>query len=92
MDTIVSQFPHPAISPIIETFNYQSIATLHLKFNVNVVSFLCGDDKHAILILMVSDVIYISTTGQPFIQPDNPGAHPSDVELTNATDSIDKKN
>ena len=81
---VTQNFPHPTLPPLTERPTYESIAELHLMLNANAASLPStrGDGIHGLLILTVSDAVYLTTTGMAFIPPTNPGIHP---QLNNTT-------
>ena len=78
-DTVITNFPHPVITPLTERPSYHAIRDIHLMLNANVTSVPSnrGDGMHGLLFLTVAQAVYRATTGMDFIAPINPGIHPT---------------
>jgi len=79
IDSIVENFPHTSIDPIIEQPNYESLAEVHLKLNTNAASVHShlGDGQLGLLYLTVTPAVYITQSNIPFVPPTNPGPIPT---------------
>jgi hypothetical protein len=71
-------FPHPRITPVIGIPIYESIAKINLKLNANAPSIHSnrGDGAHGLLALTINPAVYNTISPDPFLPPENPGAHP----------------
>ena len=78
-DTVITNFPHPVITPLTERPTYHAIREIHLMLNANATSVPSnrGDGMHGLLFLTVAQAVYRATTGMDFIAPINPGIHPT---------------
>jgi len=76
--SIVDNFPHVSIDPIIGQPNYESLAEVHLKLNTNaaLVHSHLGDGRLGLLYLTVTPVVYNTQSNIPFVPPTNPGPIP----------------
>ena len=79
IDKIVDRFSFPTIDPIIGTPDYESIADIQLKLNLNATSvqsnYGCG--TLGILFLIVSPAVYATLSSTAFVPPVNPGPETS---------------
>jgi len=75
-DTIVKDFPHPTIPPIIGIPTYATIAEVNLKLNANAafIHSILGNGALGILALTVKKSVYDTFSSTPFTAPTNPGA------------------
>ena len=75
IEKIVDGFLFPTIDPIVRTPDYESIAEIHLKLNLNATSVQsnlgCGTIGH--LFLTVLPAIYATLSTIAFVPPVNPG-------------------
>ena len=78
IEKIVDGFPFPKIDPIIGTPDYESIADIHLKLNLNAASVQsnleCG--TLGLLFLTVSPAFHATLSTTEFVPPVNPGSEP----------------
>ena len=76
---IVDGFPLPTINPIAVTPNYEIIADIHLKLNLNAVSvqsnLRCG--TLGLLFLTISPAVYATLSDIMFVPIVNPGLEPN---------------
>ena len=79
IEKIVDGFPFPTIDPIIRTPDYESIADIHLKLNLNAASVKSnlGCGTLGLLFLTVSPAVYATSYTTAFVLPVNPGPEPS---------------
>ena len=75
----VERFPFPTIYPIIGTPDYESIADMHLKLNLNAASVQSnlGCGTLGLLFLTVLTAVYATLSTTAFFPPVNPGPEPS---------------
>ena len=75
VNKIVKIFSFPTIFPIVGEPNYETIAEVHFKLNVNfaLVQSNFGDVQLRLLYLTVSPAVYNTLSSTVFIQPVNPG-------------------
>ena len=78
IDKIVEGFPFQTIDPIIRAANYEKIAEVQLKLNVNAASVHSYLTKGAfgILYLTLSPAVYYTLSATTFIVPVYPGTDP----------------
>ena len=78
IDSIVDGFPFPAVQPIIDGPNYESIGALHLQLNANTssVQLHLSNGVLGLLYLTVSSAVYATLLSVPFVPPPNPGPLP----------------
>ena len=76
---IVDRFPFLMINPIIGTPDYESIANIHLKLNLDAVSVQSnlGCGTLILLFLIVPPAVYATLSRIAFVPPVNPGPKPS---------------
>ena len=88
IEKIVDGFPFPTIDPIIGTPDYESIADIHLKPNLNAASVQSnlGCGRLGLLFLTVLPSVYTNLSTTAFVPPVNPGPTPS--IHTGATDAV----
>ena len=79
IEKIVYGFPFPKIDPIIGTPDYESIADIHLKLNLNAASVQSnlGCGTLGLLFLTVLPAVYAILSTIAFVPPGNPGTEPS---------------
>ena len=79
IEKIVDGFPLPTIDPIIRTPDYESIADIHLKLNLNAASvqYNLGCGTLSLLFLTVSPAGYATLSTTLFVPPVNTGPKPS---------------
>ena len=91
VDTVLSTFPYPTITPIhgVPTFETINNMVNDLKANAATIQTENGGGQLGFLGLMVSATVYATLSNQPFIVPANPGptpipppGHPSAAQLT----------
>ena len=79
IEKIVDRFPFPTIDLIIGTPDYESIADIHLKLNLNSASvqsnLCCG--TFGLLFLIVLPAVYTTLNTIAFVPPVNPEPEPS---------------
>ena len=75
----VDGFPFPMISPIIRAPNYETIAKVRLKMNLNAASVQSklGCSTIGLLQLTVSPAMYATLSDTAFVAPVNSGADPT---------------
>ena len=75
---IVDGFLFPTIDPIVRTPDYESIADIHLKLNLNAASVQSnlGCGTLGLLFLTVLPAVYATLYTIPFVPPVNPGPEP----------------
>ena len=78
IERIVGGFPFPTIDPIIGTPDYESIADIHLKLNLNAASVQSnlGCGMLGLLFLTVLPAVYTTLYTTAFVPPVNPGPKP----------------
>ena len=79
IEKIVDGFLFPMIDPITGTPDYESIAYIHLKLNLNAASVQSniGCGTLGLLFLTVLPAVYATLSTTAFVQPVNPGPEPS---------------
>jgi len=75
IDSIVDNFSHTSIDPIVGQPNYKSLAEVHLNLNTNAASVRShlGDGRLGLLYLTVTPAVYNTQSNIPFMPPTNLG-------------------
>ena len=75
IESIFDGFPFPTIDLIVGTPDYESIADIHLKLNLNAASvhYNLGCGTLGLLFLTVSPAVYATLSNIAFVPPVNPG-------------------
>ena len=78
VDTYISSFPHPTLPKIQGLPTYETIAEAQRLLNINAASVptTLGGGLLGYLALTVSDAVYATHSGTPFVAPENPGPLP----------------
>jgi hypothetical protein len=76
IDKLVTNFPHPNISPIVGQPTYKTLTQLHTQLNLNAASVHSnlGNGQLGLLQLTVTAAVYNTLSAIPFLAPANPGA------------------
>ena len=84
-DKIIEGFPHPTVTPIVGQPAFDTLKALKLLLSTNAASVIShlGNGALGLLWLVVSDAVYNTLSGTPFVPPTNPGPIP--VIPANAT-------
>ena len=85
--TIIGTFPHPNIPNIIGIPTFAEISRINVLLNANAASVHSnlGDGRNGLLALTVTQQVYMSITGVPFIYPMNPGPIPTIPDVAAAS-------
>ena len=88
IEKIVDGLPFPTIDPIIGTPDYEGIADIHLKLDLNAASVQSnlGCGTLSLLFLTVLPAVYATLSTTSFVPPVNPGPEP--IIPTGATGAV----